>query len=119
VKNGNKPSALSALRSKKLAEKTLQHRFDTLAQLEEIYTKIESAVSQVEILALMESSAATLKTLNTKIGGVERVEDVLDSLREEVSKVDEVSAVLAEPGAVDQKAILDEADVDDELEAME
>ncbi|EXJ56135.1 hypothetical protein A1O7_09066 [Cladophialophora yegresii CBS 114405] len=119
VKVGNKASALSALRSKKLADRTLQTRLDTLAQLEEIYTKVESAVSQVEILAVMESSASALKTLNAKIGGVERVEDVLDSLRDEVSKVDEVSNVLSEPGAVDQKVLLDEADVDDELEQME
>ncbi|KIW64740.1 hypothetical protein PV04_09652 [Phialophora macrospora] len=119
VKMGNKTSALSALRSKKLADRTLQSRLDTLAQLEEIYTKVESAVSQVEILAVMESSASALKTLNAKIGGVERVEDVLDSLRDEVSRVDEVSNVLSEPGAVDQKALLDEAEVDDELEQME
>ncbi len=119
VKTGNKPSALSALRSKRLAEKTLQTRLDTLSQLEEIFTKIEAAVSQVEILQVMESSASTLKSLNTKIGGVERVEDILESLREEVSKVDEVSGVLGEVGAVDQKAVLDEGEVDDELEAME
>ncbi|KAJ9604273.1 hypothetical protein H2200_011107 [Cladophialophora chaetospira] len=119
VENKNKTSALSALRSKKLAEKTLQTRLDTLSQLEDIYAKIEAAVSQVEILAVMESSASTLKSLNKKIGGVERVEDVLDSLREEVGKVDEVSGVLGEVGAVDQKAVLDEGEVDDELEAME
>lgn len=119
VKSGNKPTAISSLRSKKLAERTLQQRLDTLAQLEEIYTKIEAAVSQVDILAVMESSATSLKSLNKKVGGVERVEDVLESLREEVGKVDEVSTVLAEPGAVDQKALLDEADVEDELEQME
>ncbi|KIX92386.1 uncharacterized protein Z520_11860 [Fonsecaea multimorphosa CBS 102226] len=117
VKSGNKPSALSALRSKKLAERALQQRLDTLHQLEEIYTKIETAVDQVEILAVMESSASVLKTLNKRIGGVERVEDVLESLREEVSKVDEVSSVMAEP--VDQKAVLDEEEVDEELAAME
>jgi charged multivesicular body protein 7 len=119
IKNKNKPSALSALRRKKLAERTLQTRLDTLAQLEEIFSKIESAVSQVEVLQVMESSSSVLKHLNKQIGGVERVEDVLDSLREEVSKVDEVSGVLGEVGAVDPKAVLDEADVDGELEAME
>ncbi|EXJ65925.1 uncharacterized protein A1O5_10901 [Cladophialophora psammophila CBS 110553] len=117
VKAGNKPSALSALRLKKLAERNLQQRLDTLHQLEEIYSKIESAVDQVEILAVMESSASVLKTLNKRIGGVERVEDVLESLSKEISKVDEVSEVLAEP--VDQKVILDEDEVDEEFEAME
>ncbi|EXJ78875.1 hypothetical protein A1O1_09277 [Capronia coronata CBS 617.96] len=117
VKTGNKASALSALRSKKLAERSLQSRIDTLHQLEEVYTKIEAAVDQVEVVAAMEASAGVLKTLNKKIGGVERVDDVLDSLREEMSKVDEVSGVVADPLA--GNAVLDEAEVDDELENME
>ena len=98
VKSGNKPSALSALRSKKLADHALQSRLATLTQLEEVFSKIEAAVSQVDVLSAMESSATTLKFLNRKIGGVDRVEDVLESLREQVSKVDEVSGVLSEVG---------------------
>ncbi|EXJ84025.1 hypothetical protein A1O3_04692 [Capronia epimyces CBS 606.96] len=117
VKTGNKTSALSALRSKKLAERSLQSRIDTLHQLEEVYTKIETAADQVEVLAAMEASAGVLKSLNKKVGGVDKVEDVLDSLREEMGKVDEVSGVLAEP--VGGQAVLDEAEVDEELESLE
>lgn len=117
VKSGNKASALSALRSKKLAERNLQSRLDMLHQLEEVYTKIEAAANQVEIVAAMESSASVLKSLNKKVGGVEKVEDVLEGLREEMDKVDEVGGVLVEP--LDGRAVLDEAQVDEELEAME
>lgn len=117
VKIGNKTSALSALRSKKLAERSLQSRIDTLHQLEEVYTKIEAAADQVEVVKAMEASAGVLKTLNKKVGGVEKVEDVLESLREEMGKVDEVTGVISEP--VDGKAILDEAEVDDELKSLE
>ncbi|KAK5206445.1 hypothetical protein LTR47_006058 [Exophiala xenobiotica] len=117
VKAGNKASALSALRSKKLAERTLESRSNTLHQLEEVYTKIEAAVDQVQVVAAMEASAGVLKTLNRKVGGVDKVEDVVETLREEMAQVDEVSGVIAEP--LDGKVVLDEADVDDELESME
>ncbi|KAK5443308.1 hypothetical protein LTS15_010843 [Exophiala xenobiotica] len=117
VKAGNKASALSALRSKKLAERSLESRSNTLHQLEEVYTKIETAVDQVQVVAAMEASAGVLKTLNKKVGGADKVEDVIETLREEMAQVDEVSGVIAEP--LDGKVVLDEADVDDELESME
>ncbi|KAK7906161.1 hypothetical protein LTR67_000887 [Exophiala xenobiotica] len=117
VKAGNKASALSALRSKKLAERTLESRSNTLHQLEEVYTKIEAAVDQVQVVAAMEASADVLKTLNKKVGGADKVEHVIETLREEMAQVDEVSGVIAEP--LDGRVVLDEADVDDELESME
>jgi charged multivesicular body protein 7 len=117
VKLGNKVSALSALRSKKLAEKTLQQRSDTLHQLEEVYTKIESAADQVDIVNAIETSAGVLKTLNQEVGGVERVDQVMDSLREEMEQVDEVQNATTEP--LTNGAVVNETEIDDELEAME
>lgn len=117
IKSSNRISALAALRSKKLAERTLKQRTDTLFQLEEIYTKIEQAADQVEIVKVMEASAGVLKGLNKEVGGVEKVEDVIEELRGEMDKVDEVGQVINEPiGAREQ---VDEGEIDDELEAME
>ena len=116
VKTGNRVSALSALRSKKLAEKNLEQRSDTLHKLEEVYTRIEQAVDQVEIVRVMDASAGVLRSLSKKVGGVENVENVIERLQEEMGKVDEVGKVLEEPlnaGAVD------EGEIDDELEALE
>ena len=118
VKQGNKTSALSVLRSKKLAASTLQARLSTLHQLEQVYTRIEDAVDQVQIISVMESSAGVLKSLNKKIGGVERVDDVLESLRTEMEKVDEVSGVISEP-LDGGKAAIGEEEVDEEFEEME
>jgi len=117
IKASNRISALSALRSKKLAEKNLKSRADTLSQLEEIYTKIEQAADQVEIVGVMEASATVLKGLNTKVGGVERVEDVIEELWEEMGKADEVGQAINEP--VGGREQVDDGEVDDELEAME
>jgi charged multivesicular body protein 7 len=114
LNNKNRVSALSALRSKKLAEHNLKQRSDTLAQLEEVYTKIEQAADQIEIVRVMEASTGVLRSLHAQVGGVEKVEDVVEELREEMSKVDEVGNIISEAGPM-----IDETEIDDELEAME
>jgi charged multivesicular body protein 7 len=117
VKAGNRISALSALRSKKLAEKNLEQRSNTLHKLEEVYTRIEQAVDQVEIVTVMDASAEVLRSLNKKVGGVESVENVIERLQEEMGKVDEVGKLLEEPLSAD--AVVDEGEINDELEALE
>jgi len=109
-------AAKSALRSKKLAEATLVRRTDTLAQLEEVFAKIEQAADQVEIIKVMEASATVLKGLHKEVGGAEGVEGVVDALREEMGKVDEVSGIINEVG---QEGGVDEAEVDEEFEALQ
>ncbi|RMZ75913.1 hypothetical protein DV738_g5239, partial [Chaetothyriales sp. CBS 135597] len=117
VAQKNRTSALGALRSKKRAEQALERRTATLHQLEDVYHSIEQAVDQIAIVDALQSSATTLKALNNKVGSVDRVEDVLDQLKDQMAKTDEVSAVLQEP-LRDDDAVVD-IEVDDELEALE
>lgn len=114
LNNKNRISALSAVRSKKLAEHNLQRRFDTLAQLEEVYSKIEQATDQVEYVRVMEASTGVLRGLNTQVGDAAKIDEVVDELREEMSKVDEVGNIMSEAGPE-----IDETEIDDELEALE
>ncbi len=111
----NMVAAKAALRSKKLAEGHLNKQLAVFGQLEEVYTKIEQAADQVELVRIMEGSTGVLRSLNKEVGGIERVDDVVDQLKEEMMMVDEVGGVIAEagPGAID------EGEVDDELEALE
>ena len=88
-----------------------------LAQLEEVYTKIEQAADQVNIVRLMEASAGVLRSLNAEAGGIEKAEDIVQDLREEMTKVDEIGSALNE--AAEGSNMIDENAVDDELEAME
>lgn len=115
----NRISALSALRSKKLAERAQQHRSDTLAQLEQVYLQIEQAADQVQIVRAMEASADVLRSLRKQTGGVERVEDVVEELRAEMSQVDEVGAILAGVGDTTGPSAIDEDEIDEELRALE
>ncbi|PYH73306.1 putative vacuolar sorting protein SNF7 family protein [Aspergillus vadensis CBS 113365] len=114
LQNKNRVSALSAVRSKKLAEHNLKQRLDTLMQLEEVYSKIEQATDQVQFVKVMEASTGALRGLHTQIGGAERVEDVVEELREEMSKVDEVGNIMNEAGPQ-----IDETEIDDELQELE
>lgn len=114
VTKKNRVSALAALKSKKLAESSLQKRFATLSQLEEVSAKIEQASDNVQLVKVMGASTAVLAGLHAQVGGAEGVEDVVDRLREQMGQADEVASILAEQGPV-----VDEGEVDDELAAME
>jgi charged multivesicular body protein 7 len=115
VAKKNLTAARSALRSKKLADIKLQQRITTLTQLEDVYAKIEQAADQVEMVRIMELSSQTLGSLNKKIGGVERVQDVMEELRNQMMDVEDVTSVINE----ESEGKVDEGEVEDELEAME
>ncbi|GKT47419.1 uncharacterized protein ColSpa_07600 [Colletotrichum spaethianum] len=115
VSKKNKVAALAALKSKKITEASLEKRFATLNQLEDVASRIQEARDNVQLVKVMEASAGALKGLNEKVGGADRVGDVVDRLREQMGEVDEVGKIISEAGA----APVDEFEVDDELEAME
>ncbi len=117
INNKNRTSALAALRSKKLSEKTLMQRSETLAHLEEVYSKIGQAADQVAIVRVMEASTEVLRNLQAQVGSIDKVEDVMEGLRDGMGKVDEIGGVIgigAQGGSV-----IDESAVDEELESLE
>lgn len=113
VAKKNRVSAMAALKSKKLAESSLQQRYATLSQIEEVSAKIEQASDNVQLVKVMGASTEVLKTLNAQVGGAERVEEVVDRMREQMGQADEINNILAEQGPV-----VDEDELDDELESM-
>jgi len=115
VANKQLTTAKTALRQKKLAETKLQQRTATLTQVEEVYAKIEQAADQVEMVRVMEASSQTLRSLNQKTGGAEKVQDVMEGLKEEMMNADEVQNAINEVSA----GAVDEVEVEDELEALE
>ncbi|KAK9445867.1 Snf7 [Metarhizium brunneum] len=111
----NRVVAQASLKSRKLAESSLAKRYATLNQLEDIAAKLEQASDQVQLVAVMKSSANALHSLNTRIGGSDRVDQVMEQIREQMLEVDEVAAILAEPTG----ETIDESEIQDELEALE
>ncbi|KAM0668047.1 hypothetical protein ACQRIT_000546 [Beauveria bassiana] len=111
----NKVSALAALRQKKAAEQTLSTRYATLNQLEETANKIEQAADNVAVVQALEASSGVLRSLNAQVGTPDKVDTVMDELRERVADTEELAALLAESTG----APVDEGEIDDELAEME
>lgn len=83
--------------------------------MENIYQKIEQATDQVAVARVIESSTGVLRKLNAKVGSIQKVNDLMEGLREEIITVDEVSKAIeqgGQPDSVDEKAI------DEELDAL-
>lgn len=107
---------LAALRSQKLVEKTRTQCLDNLAQLEAISNSIRQAADQVELVRVMEASTGALRSLREEIGGVDRVEEVMHELGDELSRANEVGTIINEMGPTSAG---DEVELDDELQAIE
>jgi len=108
--------AASALRSKRLHETLLIRRSATLTQLEEIFNKIAEAADQVEVVNAMQIGTEVLRGLNKKVGSLETVETLLNSLHDEMVQTQEVKDVINQEA---QLGRVDETEIDEELEAME
>lgn len=108
-------TAAAALKAKKCTEISLSRRYATLSQLEEVVAKLEQASDNVQLMRLMESSAIIMTNLNTQTGGTERVGNVMERVRGQIGEIDEIAAIMAESTA----PVVDEAEVEEELDAME
>ena len=117
IDSKNRTSALAALRSKKMSESILKQRSKNLAQLEEVYGKIEQAADQVATIRIMEVSTGVLRNLHAQVGGIGKVEDIIEGLRDEIGKADEIGGAI-EAGAP-EGSVVDETAVDEELESLE
>ena len=75
---------------------------------------MEQAVSDAEILKTLEGGATALERLNKDIGGIERVEKIMDRVREGVEESEDVGRVIAEMG----RERVDEGEVQEEFNEM-
>ena len=112
----NRASALTALRSKKLAESILAQRMDTLFQLKQVLSSIQQASDQVAMVRVMKDSAGVLRQLNSKVGSADDVENALESLKVEMGKVEDIASVVSEAGQ--EINVTDEDEIDEEFNAL-
>ena len=117
VSQKNRISALAQLRSRRMYESLLEKRTQNLLQVEGVYVKIEEAADQVAIVQVMKESTTVLQGLNTKVGDPETVDEVIEGLRDEMTKVDDVSTIISQAGQ--ESSGLDEGAIDDELDMLE
>ncbi|KAK9484152.1 hypothetical protein V1527DRAFT_427918 [Lipomyces starkeyi] len=104
--------ARNELRKAKLAESTVQKSIEYKLQMETLLENIENAHSNLEISKIMESSLPVLEQLNKRIGGIDKVSDIVDRLREQTEETEQIGRAICEvsAGEVDDDEIVDEFD---------
>jgi len=107
--------ALAALKSRKLTESALQKRSDALSKIEEVLSSVEQSISDAQVLKSLESGASALERLNRDIGGIEKVERIMERVRQGVEQSEDIGRIIAEMGT---GARIDDEDVQDEYDEM-
>jgi len=75
---------------------------------------VEQAASDAQIIKTLEGGATALEKLNKEIGGIEKVEKIMDRVREGMEESEEVGKVIAELGS----SRVDEEEVEEEFDEL-
>ena len=109
---------MAALKRKKRLESQLQQIDGTLTTLESQRISLENAHTNVEVLQSMKYGADALKVAQTRIGDADRVQDVMDDIREQQELAQEISDIISNPVGFGHD-VGDEDELLQELEELE
>ncbi|KAG9014590.1 hypothetical protein FRB94_011768 [Tulasnella sp. JGI-2019a] len=120
---GSKSLAMSYLRSKKQLEELLVKRLGSQETLQTVLLKIESAVTDVEIMKAYDTSAKTLKTvLQHPLLQVSSIEETMERMSDALADHKEIEDAigLANEDAMNAAGIepVDDKELQDELDAL-
>lgn len=113
VAKQQKKMALSAMKSRKLVDQQLDQRTSSFHNLEQILLKIDESANTVGVLKAMEGGSKALAEIMRQVGGIERVDRVLDEVQEQMAVNDEIGQVI---GASGGGVGIADVDVTDEIE---
>jgi charged multivesicular body protein 6 len=82
LRKGDKQRALLALRRKKYQESLLEKTDQQLAQLQALTSDVEFALVQKDVFFGLQQGTAVLKAINKEIGGLEKVEMLMEESAE-------------------------------------
>ncbi|KAF2722573.1 charged multivesicular body protein-like protein 6 [Polychaeton citri CBS 116435] len=114
LQTGDKKKALMALRKKKYQETLLSRTDQQLAQLETLTSDVEFALVQKDVLFGLQQGTAVLKEIHKEMGGLEKVEMIMEESAEARQYQEEINDLLA--GKMSNQ---DEDEVEDEMAALE
>ncbi|KAK5661398.1 hypothetical protein OQA88_11297 [Cercophora sp. LCS_1] len=113
--NANKNAAKQALRRKKQHEHSLEQTMGQIGTLEQQINAIESANINRETLAAMERASEAMKHIHGKLTP-EKVDETMAKLQEQNALSEEIVEAMNSVNIGNQ---VDEADLEDELEALQ
>jgi len=111
----DKKGAMFALKRKKLYESELDKIQNVKMTLETQVMNLESAAQNANTFKAMESGKTAMKKVRVDVG-IERVDDMMDDIREEMEMASEISNAIAQP--VDP-LLIDDDELLAELEELE
>jgi charged multivesicular body protein 4 len=112
---GDKKGALFAMKRKKLYEVEMDKIQNVKMTLETQVINLESAAQNAETFKAMEAGSKTMQKIRTEVG-VEKADDIMDQIREEMELAQEINTAIAQP--VDP-LLADEDELLAELNALE
>lgn len=112
---GDKKGALFAMKRKKLFEAEIDKIQNVKMTLETQVINLESAAQNAETFKAMEEGSKTMKNIREKVG-IDEVDDVMDSIKEEMEMANEINQAIAQP--VDP-LMADEDELLEELQELE
>ena len=117
-KNGtkNKRVSLQALKRKKRLDKQLEQIDGTLTTIEYQREALENANTNTEVLKIMNLAGKALKGVHNNMD-IDKVEDLMDEVREQQQIAEEISQVISNPIGFGQE--VDEDELMKELEELE
>ena len=80
-----------------------------------VTSSLEAAVTNIDVARANQQTSATMKDIFKEIGGIEKVEDLVDDVRVTMEKVNDVGNVLSQPIG----DVVDDDELEDELRMME
>lgn len=96
IKKKKKQSALINLKKKKMYEKQLNNLYSQIGNLEQQIIVLESSAINTNVIDTMKISNNTLKKIN-KENNIEKVEDLIDNIDEQINLNNEVNQLLRNP----------------------
>ena len=117
-KNGtkNKRVSMQALKRKKRLDKQLEQIDGTLTTIEYQREALENANTNTEVLKIMNLAGKALKGVHNNMD-IDKVEDLMDEVREQQQIAEEISSVISNPIGFGQD--VDEDELMKELEELE
>ena len=121
----NKRAAQAALRQKKMYETELDRLAGSRMTLETQVNAIENANMNLETMRAMQRGSAALKSIHANmyvlttnhIRDIDRVDNTMDSIREEMALSNEISEAISNPVGMGHE--LDEEELRNELQELE
>ena len=113
LRKSQKQKALLALRRKKFQESLLAKTDLQLEQLQRLVADVEFAVVQKDVLYGLQQGTVVLKQIHAEMGGIEKVEKMVEDNAEARAYQNEISEMLG-----GQLSTQDEDEVEDELATL-